>query len=103
MTMNLEQLLSTITPEIYQSMKKSIELGKWPDGRKLTKEQKALCMEAIIYFENKSGMPVSERTGYLDNKKMEKSTCSKDKKAQPAQPEETPVQVLNIQTDPRSL
>lgn len=89
--MDLQQLLGNVTPEIYQNLKRSVELGKWPDGRKLTREQKELCMEAMIYFENKSGMAESSRTGYLDRKKVEETSCnsSKDKKEE--------VQVVSVQ------
>ncbi|MCP5207081.1 MAG: DUF1315 family protein [Hahellaceae bacterium] len=83
--MNLEQLLSSITPEIYQNLKTSVELGRWPDGRKLTKEQKALCMEAMIYFENKSGMDEPSKTGYLEFTKEKTSPCSNDSKNNPVQ------------------
>jgi len=34
------QTAENITPEIYQSLKQALELGKWVTGRKLTPEQK---------------------------------------------------------------
>jgi hypothetical protein len=83
--MNLEQLLSSITPEIYQNLKSSVELGRWPNGRKLTKEQKALCLEAMIYFENKSGMDDQSRTGYLEFTKEKTTPCSSGDKKDPVQ------------------
>ena len=33
--MDLKQLLDSITPEVYESLKRAIEVGKWPDGRVL--------------------------------------------------------------------
>lgn len=92
--MNLEQLLSAITPEIYENLKRSVELGKWPDGRKLTKDQKELCMEAMIYFESKAGMDESAKTGYLDTKKVKKTSCNTDKEAS------SEVKTLHIQSGP---
>ena len=44
--MTLEQLIKALTPEIYQNLRTAIELGRWPDGRKLEAEQRELCMEA---------------------------------------------------------
>lgn len=32
------ELLRTITPDVYESLKTAVEIGKWPDGRKLTQE-----------------------------------------------------------------
>ena len=46
--MEYNQLISQLTPEIYLSLKTAIEIGKWPDGRVLTKDQKASCMEAML-------------------------------------------------------
>ena len=46
--MDFQQLLNSITPDIYERFKRAVELGKWPDTRPLTQEQRALCMQAII-------------------------------------------------------
>ena len=51
--MDLRQLLSSITPDIYENLKRAVELGKWPDGRALSDEQKALCMQAIIAYDQR--------------------------------------------------
>ncbi|MFT5037753.1 MAG: hypothetical protein ACI94L_000314, partial [Flavobacteriaceae bacterium] len=31
--MDLRQLLSSITPEVYESLRRAVEVGKWPDRR----------------------------------------------------------------------
>ena len=33
---NLQQLLQSITPDIYERLKLAVEIGKWPDGQRLT-------------------------------------------------------------------
>ena len=48
---SFNQAIENITPEIYQNLKLAIEIGKWPDGRKLTQEQKELCLQAVIAWE----------------------------------------------------
>ncbi len=58
------EMLRNITPEVYASLKKAVEIGKWPDGRKLTGEQKELCMQAMIGWELEN-LPEEERTGYM--------------------------------------
>ena len=58
------ELIHTITPDIYLSLRQSLEIGKWPDGRKLTDEQKELTMQAIIAWEIRN-LPEEERTGYM--------------------------------------
>lgn len=41
-----------------------MEIGKWADGRKLTPEQKALSLQAVIAWEMKN-LPEEQRTGYM--------------------------------------
>ncbi|MBF8779311.1 YeaC family protein [Pseudomonas fulva] len=58
------QMIENITPQIYESLKTAIELGKWADGRKLTQEQKELSLQALIAWELKH-LPEEQRTGYM--------------------------------------
>ena len=57
-------MIENITPEIYQSLKLAVEIGKWPDGRKLSLEQKELCLQAMIAYELKH-LPEDQHTGYM--------------------------------------
>ena len=58
------EMIENITPEIYQSLKLAVEIGKWPDGRKLSAEQKELCLQAMIAYELKH-LPADQHTGYM--------------------------------------
>jgi uncharacterized protein YeaC (DUF1315 family) len=58
------EMIENITPEIYQSLKLAVEIGKWPDGRKLTQEQKELTLQAMIAWEIQN-LPEEQRTGYM--------------------------------------
>ena len=42
--MNLDDIINSMTPEVYQRLSTAVELGKWPDGVALTEEQKANCI-----------------------------------------------------------
>lgn len=64
--MDLKQLLDSITPEVYESLKRAIELGKWPDGRVLGSGQKELCIQAVIAYDARK--PADQRTGYVPPK-----------------------------------
>ena len=64
--MTLDELIAALTPEIYENLKNSIATGRWPDGRKLENEQRELCMEAVIYYENMHDVPAEQRIGYID-------------------------------------
>jgi uncharacterized protein len=70
---DFQQLIDSITPEIYESFKKAVELGKWPDTRPLSAEQRELCMQAIIAYEQR--VPAEQRTGYVPPKT---TACSTD-------------------------
>jgi len=58
------KMINNINPETYASLKLALEIGKWPDGNKLTREQQELTMMAIIAWEQQN-LPEEERTGYL--------------------------------------
>ncbi|MBU1284439.1 MAG: DUF1315 family protein [Gammaproteobacteria bacterium] len=58
------EAIENITPEIYQSLKLAVEIGKWPDGRKLSQEQKELTLQALIAWETHN-LPEEERIGYM--------------------------------------
>ncbi|WP_181298763.1 YeaC family protein [Pseudomonas sp. Q2-TVG4-2] len=58
------EAIENITPEIYENLKAAVELGKWSDGRKLTPEQKEICLGAMIAWEIQN-LPEEERTGYM--------------------------------------
>lgn len=38
--MNLDDIINSMMPEVYQRLSTAVELGKWPDGVALTEEQK---------------------------------------------------------------
>lgn len=67
--MTFEKLVQKLSPDLYHRLRTSVELGKWPDGRSLSPEQKALCMEAVIYYENHHGVPDAQRVGYIDRRR----------------------------------
>lgn len=73
--MTYEELIKRLDPAVYHSLKSSLQLGKWPDGRKLSDEQRSICMEAVIYYEEHHQIPQEERVGYLDRGKKAGTAC----------------------------
>ncbi|MDR9752737.1 DUF1315 family protein [Pseudomonas sp. SZMC_28357] len=61
---SFNHMIENITPEIYQSLKLAVEIGKWSDGGKLTPEQRELSLQAMIAWEVQN-LPEEERTGYM--------------------------------------
>lgn len=72
------EMIENITPEIYQNLKQSVELGKWPNGKLLTKDQKETCLQAIIAWEIKH-LPEHQRTGYMEGASCQSDQSSKGK------------------------
>ena len=65
--MKFDELIQSITPEIHANLRRAIEIGKWPDGRPLTEEQKALSMQAVIAYEA-THLDEKDRVGYVEAK-----------------------------------
>jgi len=64
MPMDLRQILDAMTPDIYQRLKQAVELGRWPDGHRLTAAQRELCLRAVIAYDF-TYKPEAERIGYI--------------------------------------
>lgn len=65
--MDFQTLLHSLNPSTYHAFKRAIEIGKWPNGQALTREQTSLCMQAVIAYEEKNSADV-EKTGYVPPK-----------------------------------
>ncbi len=88
--MNYERMIETMTPEVYASLKQAVELGKWPNGERLTPEQRETSLRAVIAYEVKRDLPAEERVGYIDRSRPDGSQHGSD----PLQPD-----VLRILND----
>ncbi|HCB3585806.1 YeaC family protein [Citrobacter koseri] len=49
--MNLDEMIDSMTPEVYQRLSTVVELGKWPDGVALTPEQKENSMQLVMLWQ----------------------------------------------------
>lgn len=63
--MDYRQMIATMTPEIYRSLRRAIELGRWPDGRPVSPEQREHAMRAVIAW-GREHLPPDQRVGYID-------------------------------------
>lgn len=65
--MDIDAFTQALSPDIIERFRNAIETGKWPDGRALTKEQRATCMQAVIAYEHHH-LDETQRTGYVPPK-----------------------------------
>ncbi|WP_372965259.1 YeaC family protein [Marinobacter sp.] len=92
--MTYDELIERLDPAVYRNLRQAIELGKWPDGRAISQEQRAICLEAVIFYENKHNIPEQERVGYLDRGEKAGTACDpsvqfrKDRENKEADPDQ---------------
>lgn len=49
--MDIEQIIDSMTPEVYQRLATAVELGKWTDGVALTPEQKENSLQLVMLWQ----------------------------------------------------
>ncbi|SFR76707.1 hypothetical protein SAMN05216203_2893 [Marinobacter daqiaonensis] len=76
--MTYEELIQRLDPTVYRSLRRAIELGKWPDGRRISDEQRQICLEAVIHYENAHNIPEQERVGYIERHSCGSEESGKD-------------------------
>ena len=60
--MDLDQVINSMTPEIYQRLVTAVELGKWPDGVALTPEQKENSLQLVMLWQAKNNTQTQHMT-----------------------------------------
>ncbi|SFT59609.1 hypothetical protein SAMN05192562_1011045 [Kosakonia arachidis] len=60
--MDLEQIVNSMTPEIYQRLATAVELGKWPDGVALTSEQKENSLQLVMLWQARNNTQAQHMT-----------------------------------------
>lgn len=71
---SIDALIDSITPEIYDSLRTAVELGKWDNGQPLSQQQLEYCLQAIIAYEHRN-LPVEQRTGFMSPDSLSGSQC----------------------------
>jgi uncharacterized protein len=63
--MDYQQLVESMTPEIYQRLKEAVEKGKWPDGKPVSAAQREHCLQAMIIW-GETHLAEHQRIGFVD-------------------------------------
>ena len=71
--MNIEDMISGMTPEIYQRLVTAVELGKWPDGVALTPEQKDHSLQAVMLYQSRHNVDAQHMSIGTDGQIVTKS------------------------------
>lgn len=62
------QMLAMLNQDIINKFYTAIEIGKWADGRPLSADERATCMQAVVVWEH-AHLPPEQHTGYIADKK----------------------------------
>ncbi len=73
--MNYQDMIGAMSREVYDSLRRALELGKWPDGRRLTPAQREETMQAVIAW-GELHLPPQERVGYLEGRDKAGAACA---------------------------
>jgi len=76
-TPEVEELLASMNQQIRDQLSQSVELGKWPDGRKLTEQQKENSLQAVILWDSVNGQETDEPFKVMKGGKLIKQAVKK--------------------------
>lgn len=67
---SVDELVSRITPDVYERLKEAVALGRWSEEQRLSSEQSEQCMQLIILYEahhvdseDRIGAPLNSECG----------------------------------------
>ncbi len=58
--MDFDEVLSSMTPDIYLRLKQAVELGKWPNGNKLSPQQTEVLLQATLTYAARENLTPDE-------------------------------------------
>ncbi len=68
--MDYRELIETMSPAIYQSLRLAVEKGKWPDGKPMSAKQRETTLQAVIAWGERH-LPPEERVGFIKKREKE--------------------------------
>lgn len=78
--MEYRQAIADMSVEVYERLKRAVEIGKWPDGSPVSAEQREHALRAVIAWGQLHLAP-QERVGYIDTGHKAGAQCDDDQPA----------------------
>ncbi len=85
--MNIETLLSAMTPQVFERIQEAVETGKWGDGSRLSEQQRESCMQAMMLYQSKVAKSAEHMTVNEHGEIVHKSKQDFKREFQPSQAE----------------
>lgn len=60
--MNIDEMISGMTEDVYQRLVTAVELGKWPDGVALTPAQKENSLQLVMLWQARNNADAQHMT-----------------------------------------
>lgn len=60
--MDINKLLESMTPEVFENLQYAVETGKWYNGTLLSQEQRSTCMQAMMLYQSKHNKDAEHMT-----------------------------------------
>ena len=73
MTDDYQKAIRALPYAVYCRFKEAVELGKWPDGQRLTEAQRESCLTAMLHYEALR-LPKGQRTGHIEQRNCDNPT-----------------------------
>ncbi len=58
-------MIESMSAETFHNLRHAVEVGKWPDGKVLSPEQRHNALQAVIAW-GEQHLPAHERVGFID-------------------------------------
>lgn len=71
--MQVEQLITSMSPALYEKVKALVETGKWFDGEPMTEHQRETCLQAVMVYQAKVEQSGEHMTVGADGEIVQKS------------------------------
>ena len=81
--MNIEHLVNTLTPEIFERLEYGAATGKWPDGTPLSDEQREQTVQLVMLYQAKVAKTNEQFTIGEDRQMVQKSKAELKKEFSP--------------------
>nr|WP_136249668.1 DUF1315 family protein [Ningiella ruwaisensis] len=89
--MEVEQLVAAMTPQVYENLRNAVETGKWPDGNKLSNEQRENAMQAVLLYQAKVSQTEEHMTVGKNGEIIQKSRAQLQQELKQEKSNETPI------------
>lgn len=63
-SLTFDEMIEQITPDMHANLQRTVQLGRFADGRRLTREQQADLLHTLMAWEAKN-LPEDQRSGFL--------------------------------------